>query len=121
MNISMISILNRWTGREIWNGEAASIGEAAKMAIAEGADLTGADLTGADLTDADLRGANLSRANLTGADLRGANLTDANLTGADLTGGWFLAIKPGDTPDRSRIVEITLDWIAEWTKQNTVE
>lgn len=26
---------------------------------------------------------------------------------------WFLAIRPGDTPDKSPIVKITIDWITE--------
>ena len=60
----IVTIPNRWTGAPIWTGEAESLGDAAKQAIAADADLTDANLTGA---------------NLTGAHLTGANLTDANL------------------------------------------
>ena len=32
---------------------------------------------------------------------------------------WFLAIRPGDTPDKSQIVAITLGWVDEWLAANT--
>jgi len=79
-------IVHRWTGRVLWEGEAASMREALERARDTGADLTGADLTDADLTGAVLTGADLTDADLTGAVLTGADLTDALLTGAVLTG-----------------------------------
>ena len=83
----MIHEIKRWTdGAVLWSGEAESLGEAARKAIAAGADLTGADLTGAVLRYADLTGAVLRDAVLRDADLTGADLTGADLTGADLTG-----------------------------------
>jgi uncharacterized protein YjbI with pentapeptide repeats len=31
---------------------------------------------------------------------------------------WFLGLRPGDTPDRSQIAAITLEWIDEWLDVN---
>jgi len=71
-----LSIVNRWTGAVIAEGEYADI----KSLVAN---LRDADLSGANLRGADLSGANLSDANLSDADLRVANLSVANLRGAD--------------------------------------
>ena len=58
-----MKILNRWTNACLWEGEAASLGEAVKEAIA-----SGADLSEANLYRANLYGVNLYRANLSGAN-----------------------------------------------------
>jgi hypothetical protein len=29
---------------------------------------------------------------------------------------WFLAIRPGCTPDKSPVATLTLEWITEWSK-----
>jgi len=79
-----LSIVNRWTGAVIAEGEYADI--KSLVANLSGADLSDANLRGADLSDANLRGANLRVANLRGADLRGANLRGADLRGANLRG-----------------------------------
>jgi len=83
-----LSIVNRWTGAVIAEGEYADI--KSLVANLRGADLSdanlsGANLSGADLSDANLRDADLSGANLSGADLSDANLRVANLRGADLS------------------------------------
>ena len=83
-----LSIVNRWTGQVIVEGEyddIKSLLEAHRGSNLRGANLCGANLCGAnlceaDLCGADLRGANLCEADLCGADLRGANLCGANLT-----------------------------------------
>ena len=67
-----MQILNRWTNACLWEGNAESLGDAVRKAIAGGADL---------------RSANLRSANLRGADLSGADLRGADLSGADLSGG----------------------------------
>jgi hypothetical protein len=80
-------IKNRWDlSHVLWSGEAKSLGEAVRRAIADSADLTDADLTGAKLSGADLRRADLTGAKLSDADLTGAKLSDADLRRADLTG-----------------------------------
>lgn len=60
-----------------WEGEADSIADAVKKAIASGADLREAGLREADLQGAHLRGAGLQGANLQGVDLRGVDLQGA--------------------------------------------
>ncbi|HYE79188.1 MAG TPA: pentapeptide repeat-containing protein [bacterium] len=32
---------------------------------------------------------------------------------------WFLAIRPGDTPERSQIAAITLQWVDEWLAEHS--
>jgi hypothetical protein len=96
-----MKILNRFTGKVLFEGEYASMLECVKAALKAGANLGGAyladaNLADADLADADLAGAYLADANLVGAylagaylvgaDLGGADLADANLVGANLGG-----------------------------------
>jgi hypothetical protein len=86
LEITIRTITDRWTGAELWKGEAASLRAAVEQAVVGGANLHDADLHDADLRGADLRGANLHGADLHGADLRGANLHGADLHDADLRG-----------------------------------
>jgi len=79
-----LSIVNRWTGAVIAEGEYADI--KSLVANLRDANLRGANLRGANLRGADLSDANLSDANLRDADLSDANLSDANLRDADLSG-----------------------------------
>jgi len=81
-----LQILNRFTGKVIFEAAASTMKELLVAALLTGANLRGADLRGADLRGADLGGANLRGANLHGADLRGADLYGADLYGADLGG-----------------------------------
>lgn len=106
----MMSILERWRGREIatvrtrsqaWavhslvrSGVSLKNADLREFAIGSaflrGADLRGADLAraqleGVDLRDASLRGANLQQADLVGANLQQADLRGANLAGSDLS------------------------------------
>ena len=81
-----LSIVNRWSGEVIIEGEHDDI-----KSLLE--DNCGANLYGADLSGADLSGANLCR-----ADLREANLCRANLSGANLSRA---IIKEGITLKRS--------------------
>ena len=67
-----VSIVNRWNGNVILEGEYADV----KSLIEAN---PRADLTGANLARADLARADLARADLYGADLTGANLTGADL------------------------------------------
>lgn len=60
------------------------IGEAVKLALKAGANLTDANLAGADLAGADLDGACLARAYLFNANLACADLACANLDGANM-------------------------------------
>ena len=78
----MNQILNRFTGKVIFEGEE-SIKELAEK---NKANLSGASLYGANLYRASLDGANLDGASLYGASLYGANLDGANLDGASLYG-----------------------------------
>ncbi len=83
-------IVNRYTAALLYHSEKETTsGEAAKEAIASGANLGGADLGGAYLRGAYLRGAYLEGANLGGAYLEGANLGGAYLRGAYLGGAYL--------------------------------
>jgi hypothetical protein len=94
-----MKIVNRFTGKTIYECECGTMKECLlnaleSVASLSGANLSGAYLSGANLSGADLSGANLSVANLSGADLSGAylsraNLSGANLSGADLSGANF--------------------------------
>jgi hypothetical protein len=77
-------ILNRFTGKVLFEVEAKSLKVAVEIAVSRGADLWRADLWRADLRGADLREAYLRGADLRGADLRGADLWRADLWRADL-------------------------------------
>ena len=89
-------ILNRWTGKVLFECELSAemesasrrvqLGFAVRLAYKSGAVLRDADLSDADLSDAVLRGADLSGADLSDAVLRDAVLSDADLSGADLRG-----------------------------------
>ena len=84
-------ILNRYTGKVIFEAAVDTLKELSIAALLAGADLryanlADADLAGANLRYANLRYANLRYADLAGADLRYANLAYANLAGANLAG-----------------------------------
>jgi hypothetical protein len=91
-----MKIVNRFTGKTIYECECGTMKECLLNALESvaslsganlyGADLSGADLSGANLSGADLSGADLYRANISGADLYGADLSGANLSGANLSG-----------------------------------
>jgi hypothetical protein len=49
-------------------------------------DLSNSDLRGSNLSGSDLRGSDLRYSNLRGSNLRGSNLSDSNLRGSDLRG-----------------------------------
>ena len=84
------------SGRSLFVGSRAPIGELLEQAVEAGVDLTGANLEGANLTDRDLSGAKLSRAfmvgantcytNFNGADLSGAAMNNANSQNASFEG-----------------------------------
>jgi len=79
------------TGGVIFAGEAPSLADLVRKAVAVNADLSNAELSHANLSRLDLSGArlasaDLTKANLAGADLTGANLSTAVLTSADLFG-----------------------------------
>jgi hypothetical protein len=80
-----VTIVDRFNGRVIWGGDAATMAEAVRQALAARADLSGANLSLANLSRANLSGADLSGADLSGADLSGANLWRANLSRAHLS------------------------------------
>jgi hypothetical protein len=82
--MSTIKIKHRTTGAVLWSGEAKSVREALKAALAARANLADANLADANLADANLADANLARANLADANLARANLAGADLAGADL-------------------------------------
>ena len=82
-----LSIVNRWTGAVIAEGEYADI--KSLVANLRDANLRGANLRGANLRGADLSDADLSDAYLSGAVLRGAVLSGAVLSGADLRGAFL--------------------------------
>jgi uncharacterized protein YjbI with pentapeptide repeats len=85
MSNEVIKILNRWSGKVLFEITASTMKDAVIAAIKSKADLSGADLSGATLSGANLYGADLSGATLSGANLYGANLYGANLYGTDLS------------------------------------
>lgn len=64
-----MKLLNRFTGKVIFEDESSTIMATVGAAVKIETDLSGADLIWADLRGADLRGADLSWADLSGADL----------------------------------------------------
>jgi hypothetical protein len=92
-----MQILNRYTGKVIYERDVATMRELVEEAVAKKislfeANLREADLREADLSGADLSGANLREANLIGANLIGANLRGAYLIGANLFGATGVTI-----------------------------
>ncbi|MCA1961441.1 MAG: pentapeptide repeat-containing protein [Desulfomonile sp.] len=88
---TLFEIRHVLTGEIIFAGEAPSLGDLVRKAVAVNADLSNAELSHAGLARLDLSGArlasaNLTKANLPGADLTGANLNAAILASADLFG-----------------------------------
>ncbi len=80
-----IQIKHRYTDAVLFEGEFASLREAALKAISDKADLSWANFSGANFSGADLSGANFSGADLSGADLSWANFSGADLSRADLS------------------------------------
>ena len=71
-----LSIVNRWTGKVIVEGEYDDI-----KSLLEAN--RGSNLSYSDLSGSNLRGSNLSGSNLRGSNLRGSNLRGSNLSGTE--------------------------------------
>ena len=89
-----MKIVNRFTGKTIYECECDTMKECLLNALKSGVDLSVANLSEANLSEANLSEANLYkadlyRANLSGANLSGANLSEAYLYRADLSGAYL--------------------------------
>lgn len=80
-----MKIINRYTGKIIYEAAVKTMKELVEMAVAEGVSLRYAYLYKVNLSETNLRTADLRQANLQYADLRECDLSFTNLRGTDLS------------------------------------
>ena len=52
------------------------------------------------------------------ANIRGCSYTELEPDASDPAECWFMAIRPGHTPENSSVAALTLEWIDEWLALN---
>jgi len=110
--MGLFKILNRFSGKVLFELECKSLKSCVEVAVKNGASLDGAGLYGANLAAASLEGASLDGANLDEANLDEANLVGASLVGASLDGASL---------DGASLVGANLDGVKKLHYQNCPE
>jgi hypothetical protein len=72
--MSVIQIKHRYSGKVLYECEAANVRICIESALKAGANLSGSDLSGSNLRGSDLSGSDLSWSNLRGSNLSGSDL-----------------------------------------------
>ena len=54
------------------------------------------------------------------ANLKQCDYYDLPINSSSIEERWFMAIKPGDTPENSQVVKITVEWITAWIEAQKV-